>query len=269
MAMKLIICGLMLAMMLVAVPDLGAEVVIDFEELTLDANSVVAASPDRSTFESQGVRFSGSWNTEFNCCADGWAYSNQKDLETKGFTNGNSAYALPDGGGVLASDNFGVLYLTTPDATQISLPTPTQVKGMYVANTTYVYHAMATGDDGNEPPFVKGPFSVGDFFKLDIHGLDADGQRIGTVDFLLADFADQNTGIVAEWTWVDLTPLGDHVSALQFDLSSTDNDDVFGMNTPSYFAMDNLTIASVPEPQFAPSVLLVMIIIMRRSKVRS
>ena len=65
------------------------------------------------------------------------------------------------------------------------------------------------------------------------------------MDFYLADYRFADNGldyIVDDWSWVDLTSLG-AVDKLQFGLSSTDNG-FFGMNTPAYFAMDNM----VPEP---------------------
>ena len=45
--------------------------------------------------------------------------------------------------------------------------------------------------------------------------------------------------LIFSWTTVDLTPLG-NARYLLFDLNSSDVGQ-FGMNTPAYFAMDNLT----------------------------
>jgi len=46
---------------------------------------------------------------------------------------------------------------------------------------------------------------------------------------------------VEDWTWVDLTSLGTQVVSLEFELTSSDVGE-FGMNTPSYFLFDNLSI---------------------------
>jgi hypothetical protein len=51
---------------------------------------------------------------------------------------------------------------------------------------------------------------------------------------------------VAGWEWFDLSGLG-AVDAIRFDFSGSDVSQ-WGLNTPSYFAMDNLTFAPVPEP---------------------
>jgi hypothetical protein len=92
------------------------------------------------------------------------------------------------------------------------------------------------GTSGNDP----------DFFRLTVEGLVGGNPVSPVVEFFLADyrFADNSQDyIVDEWTWVDLSSLGE-VDGLRFSLDSTDNGS-FGMNTPAYFAVDNMT---VPEP---------------------
>ena len=100
-----------------------------------------------------------------------------------------------------------------------------------------------------EPPAKKFGGASGDdpdWFVLTIIGKDSQGLVTDTVDFYLADytFADNNQDyIVDTWEYVDLTSLG-AVESLEFTLSSSDVGQ-WGMNTPGYFAMDNLII---PEP---------------------
>ncbi|HKL40270.1 MAG TPA: DUF4465 domain-containing protein, partial [Cryomorphaceae bacterium] len=68
------------------------------------------------------------------------------------------------------------------------------------------------------------------------------GELTGTeVEFYLADytFSDNSQDyIVDEWTYVDLTSLGD-ADSLSFTLTSSDVGE-FGMNTPAYFCIDDL-----------------------------
>ena len=71
------------------------------------------------------------------------------------------------------------------------------------------------------------------------------GASLNTVDFDLANGAN----VVDSWELVDLSTLGT-VYGLSFGLSSSDNGD-WGMNTPAYFAMDNLDIQAVPVPASA------------------
>ena len=113
---------------------------------------------------------------------------------------------------------------------------------MRVTNTTYAGLSMLYGD-----MFAKrfgGPDGTdSDFFILTIHGLDANGDDTGSVDFYLANYTFQDPNlnyIVSAWTTVDLTPLG-NATSLAFELNSSDIGQ-FGMNTPAYFAMDNLVV---------------------------
>jgi hypothetical protein len=75
------------------------------------------------------------------------------------------------------------------------------------------------------------------------------------VDAYLADFRVSDNSqdyVVDDWTFVDLGTLGT-VDSLSFELSSSDTGD-FGMNTPAYFALDNLD--AIPEPGTLITVLL-------------
>ena len=69
-----------------------------------------------------------------------------------------------------------------------------------------------------------------------------------TVDFYLANFLGGNAYIVNTWQSINLTALAG-AESLVFGLISSDNDPTYGMNTPAYFAADNLVTGSaVPEP---------------------
>ena len=96
------------------------------------------------------------------------------------------------------------------------------------------------GDSGDDP----------DWFKLSVYGIDAIGNPMSNfVDFYLADyrFSDNSHDyVITDWSFVDLTGLSGAAS-LHFNLASSDNG-VWGMNTPAYFAMDDLQTAAVPEP---------------------
>ena len=230
----------------IVLAQVASAAVVDFEDLTLAAESAAPADASQTAFSSGGLTFNRTWNTEFDCCPSAWAYSNQTDLATAGFGNPYSAYVLPAGGGVSDSSNFAVANNGQPGDAEIVFPAPSQVQGTYVANSTYSYLAVVDGNDGGAG-FVKGPFGDGDWFRLDFVGLDGQGQELGTVEFFLADYRNGQSAAVSDWTWVDLAALGDEVKSLEFRMASSDTGD-FGMNTPAYFAIDNLTYQIVPEP---------------------
>lgn len=243
---KFAIAGLVTATLTCLSPA-HAALVSTFDDLPLAPNSVFA--PGSSTLFTSG---SASFQHVFDdfgggCCAGGWTYSNRTDVTTAGFLNAGSA--IP-GSGVDGSANYGVAYLGD-DRTRVSFAAPSLLSGGYFTNTTYTYLAVKDGNDG--AGFVKGPFSdTGfnggpDFLRLTITGRDASDAVTGSVDFLLANGDD----VVADWTWVDLQSLG-LVSALSFSMASSDSG-AFGINTPAYFALDDLTLSASPVPVPVPA----------------
>ncbi len=190
----------------------------------------------------------------------GFSYSNETDTTTAGYTNQFSAYVTDgDGHAYTAGDNqYGLCYVPNdwengsaqiPQTLSLGAVSGNDynktVSGMWVTNTTYAYLSMSGGDQ------FATPFTAGDWFKLTIKGIiDAGSYTNNIVDFYLADFTAGNSTIVDQWTWVDLSILG-NVVGLEFNLTSSDVGQD-GINTPSYFAMDNFNgsalQAPVPEP---------------------
>ncbi len=234
---------------IVATTNVGAAV-STFDDLALPGAQTHyfpgTSSSGAFPFTSAGVSFNHDY-TNFGfpgCCSTGWSYSNHTDTTTPGFGNQFSAFA---GSGQGGSANYAVGFLGPVEAT---LSTPAVLAGAYFTNTTYAALSMRDGDS-----FAKKFGGVSgndaDFFKLTITGFNG-AAATGSVEFLLADYRFANNAqdyIVRDWTFVDLSGLGS-VTRLGFDLSSSDNGS-FGINTPGYFALDNLTTAPVPEPNQA------------------
>lgn len=221
----------LLAAAILALPLSLQAAVVDFEDLSLPAESYFDPNAT-TTFSSGGMVF--QHDAPFGaCCWSGFTYSNSTDNATAGYSNDYSAYP---GSGYAGSSNYAVAY---SDGAQVNFAS-TVLSGAYFANTTYAYLAMANGDDGNQTPFVKGPFGEGDFFEITVDGLNASGEVSSSVSFLLADGAN----VIEDWLWVDLSGLG-AVSGLQFSFASSDNGD-WGVNTPTYFAIDNITAVPLP-----------------------
>ncbi len=217
------------------IPNLANANVATFDDLSLPNNSAFVAGFD-TTFNSGGITFNQDWNEAFNCCASGWFYSNQTDTTTAGFSNQHSAIT---GIGANNSQNYGI---ANPGNTDIDFASSSIVNGAYITNSTYAYLAIQDGNDG--AGFVKGPFDNTDFFTLTISGYDANSNLTNSVDVQLWDAVSEQA--LNNWLWVDLTSLG-VVSKIGFSLASSDVGQ-FGMNTPAYFALDDLTVSAVPVP---------------------
>jgi Domain of unknown function (DUF4465) len=254
--------GLVLALALTAPAARGGDIVVNFNDLgypngSYDPNSSFPSGPAPGTgsydngwdlnggFTSDTVFFSNSYDTTFHSWS-GWAYSNVNDPTTTGptpFLNDyDHQYAAITGTAPGGSGNYGI---SSGPGAVINLPSGASPVSFQVTNTTYDYLSMTHGDS-----FAK-QFTTGDFFELKIFGfsgLNGTGTQVGEVDFFLANYTSANSLPVNVWTLVDLTPLAGSQS-LTFDYASSDVGQ-FGINTPEYFAMDNLTLSTdaVPEP---------------------
>jgi hypothetical protein len=250
---------------------------LDFEDLLLSPTTYWKGpdplGTDQSTpwgttervgsFTSGGAKFGNVYDLTFGSWY-GWGYSNTKDVVTPGVVAGlvvneSSAYDphhLADGGGD-NSANYAVTFSTALGGSAITLPAGTQPVSMRVTNTTYAALIMLNGDPSNfSKKFGDDKATAGttetnfpDWFLLKVIGLDAGNQQIGSVDFYLADFRfanDVDDYVVDVWKSVDLSSLAG-ATKLNFALSSSDVGQ-FGMNTPDYFALDNLELQPVPEP---------------------
>lgn len=165
----------------------------------------------------------------------GVAYSSQTDNTLEGAAG--QFVAMP-GQGAENSEVYGIYY--NGDPVTFEYEEGANPQSIRITNNAYAYSSMQQGDqfskqfggvDGNDP----------DYFKLTIIGLDAEDNETGSVDFYLADYRfDDNSEdyIVDSWEEVDLSSLGT-VHKLAFELESSDVGD-WGMNTPAYFAFDNL-----------------------------
>jgi hypothetical protein len=217
--------------------------VVGFEDLTLNPNTYWNGSSGVGSFTSGGVTFPSSYDTEYGSW-NGFAYSNVQDSKTPGWGN---QYAARPGTGYNGSANYAVGYQPYVGNFEISLGGISNFsgRGLHVANTTYVALDMQNGS-GFSKKFGGIGGADADWFRLTVRGL-LGGLETGAVDFYLADFRFANSAddyILSSWAFIDLTALGT-VDKLRFALTSSDTGS-YGMNTPAYFALDNLR--GVPEP---------------------
>jgi hypothetical protein len=264
--MKWTVPILVLTIGLVSRPAVAEAGVADFENLALAPNGYfngvdddgVAGTGTVSTFSSGGLEFNNYRDKEW-LYWDGWAYCNVADMTTPGYLN-YSAYVSPDPGpgeaGFGGSSNYALAYNFARGIATIKIPPGREIAGAWITNATYAYLAIRDGNDGVPPeqggPYVR-PFTTGDWFKLEIFGVDEAGRDVGSKEFSLASYSgfieglsDPDQFIVTDWTYVDLSSLRG-ARSLEFALSSTDNHPEHGMNTPAFFAMDNVTTVAEPS----------------------
>lgn len=179
---------------------------------------------------------------------DGITYSNVDDITTPGTANQYAVYGTESGTDYSGTGIYAVGYYSSYSPhTTITFDSAQTVNSLQVNNITYTALSMLNGDDYAKQ-FGGDSGDDEDWLLLSIQGYDSDAQSLGVVNVYLADYRFEDNSedfILSEWSEVDLTSLGDEVMSLEFSLSSSDNGD-WGMNTPAYFALDQ--IDAVPEP---------------------
>ncbi len=217
---------------------------VTFEDLGLGANSHWDGSDSTGGFTSNGVFFENQYDHNWGYWSGGFIYSSSTDIITAGYMNDFSAIT----GSGSASQTYAVNYGGNIDFGSLKV-----IQSIDITNTTYAYLSMRDGDSfgkqfgspngaNGQPDGTNGE----DWFKLTFTGLDENSQTTGTVDFYLADFrfADSTQDyLIDTWNTVDLSSLGS-IQFLNFELSSSDVGN-FGMNTPAYFALDNLAYGNL------------------------
>ncbi len=220
---------------IVAIVD--PNIVIDFEDITIGSKGYV---------DSIGANQFDSRNFVFQCVNKGYfekgfALSTLKDSITPGYVNMYSVYA---GSGASNSKT----YIIGTDGAKIKLPNePVKLFSLEITNTTYAALSMRDGDkygkkfgsDKNAQGEIDGTNGK-DFYKVWIKGYNL-GKVKDSIEVYLANFQSSNVSehfIQKSWKKVDLTKLNTSDS-LKFVLKSSDTGNE-GMNTPSYFAIDNI-----------------------------
>ncbi|QDU32302.1 hypothetical protein KS4_03340 [Poriferisphaera corsica] len=223
----------------------NANTVVDFDGLALANNeSYYNGSDEAGSFQSGPVTFFNNYNSAYGSW-DGFAYSNMSDTTTADFSN---QYSAITGHGAGAGDDiYAVAYYSTYASMKptFSLDEATTVSGLQITNATYTALSMKNGDSFAKK-FGGATGNDADWLKVTFTGI-LSGQSVGDIDFYLADYRFDNQlddYIVDSWEWVDLSALG-LVDKIEITMTSSDVGS-FGINTPTYFAIDNVTL--VPEP---------------------
>ncbi|MDR0802861.1 DUF4465 domain-containing protein [Fluviicola sp.] len=232
---------MLLAVSVFCIQYTQAQITVDFEDKTLPGSDTAWLGSDMSGgFISGGVFFENTYDSQWNYWASGFIYSNSTNVTTADYTNDYSAYA---GSGANGSPNYAVNY-----GGSIDFGTEKVLSSIQITNTTYAALSMLNGDSfgkqfgspnnaQGDPDGTNGE----DWFRLLIIGKDAQSNVTDTVIFYLADYRFANNSddyVVDSWETADLTSLGE-VQFLEFGLESSDVGS-FGINTPTYFALDNL-----------------------------
>jgi hypothetical protein len=231
--------------------SLNAQQTIGFENVILTPESYNNGSTGSGGFIENGVVFNNQYNiSQWGNYATGFSVSNMTDVTTSGSVNQYSAFT---GGGAASSSNYGICN----GSGIISFAGQgVDLKSIQITNTTYAAISMRDGDAPGQFAFAKKFGSLNnaqgnpdgtngeDFFKVWVFAHAEDSSKIDSVEFFLADYRfsnDVDDYIVDTWETIDLSFINETVYSLSFKLYSSDVMGVY-LNTPAYFAVDNLVI---------------------------
>ena len=112
---------------------------------------------------------------------------------------------------------------------------------MYVTNTNYVLNSLTFGDGFNSAA------TDDTYFKIVAFGYNANDEEVGSLEFTLCNGKDN---ILNKWEKWDLSPLG-KVAKIVFNFTaSEDQSGSYGLNTPAYFAYDDVAVQFAGQKVF-------------------
>lgn len=226
--------------------------IVNFNELALNPESYYFPSGANSflsgplsfMYEGGESYWSGFSYSNLSLLNGEYAHDQFAAASLSGMDGDSTNYAVA----FIASDWMGGTYEPIPSRITVANGSDASFSGFYINNNQMAYVTMRDGslynkkfggDSGNDP----------DWCRVKIWGMRGDNTTTEPIYYYLADFRFENNAldyITDTWKWVDLQSLG-RVNELQFVMESTDSGD-FGINTPAYFVMDNLTIMEVQAP---------------------
>jgi hypothetical protein len=215
--------------------NLESQNVVNFEELNLLPETYWNGSDETGSFSSKYLRFYNDFDAMYSSWM-GWAYSNTTDATTNSYTNLSSAsghgannsanYAIAFVGSNWMSNNEPIPSVIKVDTTQL----PENQFGMYISLAAYTHLYM----------MAENYYEINNFYlRLHIEGINSLTNTSVSQDVLLADYrADTVHFALSDWTYVDMT-WANNCDSLLFTLESNDTVGGYGINTPTYFCIDD------------------------------
>lgn len=218
---------------------------LTFEELTLADDSSYYKNTNGDDWTNGPATFQYDWHLGWAYWSGGSSYTNMTDSTHGDYTN---LYGCIAHNGYNGSNN----YVTMKSGAVVSFSNnTTMVSGFYITNTTYAYKSIKHGDSfarkfgDTTGTNCNGLYSQGeypDWFRVVVKGYRGGNLLTDSVTFYLADYRTSADYAIKNWQYVNCSSL-EQVDSIVFKLNSSDTGS-FGMNTPAFFAIDNLELAS-------------------------
>ena len=206
------------------------EKTVTFELVDLGDNGYVSAQ-DIKIYNEIVFKTDTSYGSAYPM---GFYVSSLTDKETEGYTNMYSVYNTAGNGG---SKKFAIFNTMSSPSDLAAIEVvgadgAIHPKYAYFNLTTYTYLSAVNGDD------FEPAFGDGDYFTVTLDGFRG-GSKTGSVDVNAIDYRNGKKVAFTDWTFVDLSALGD-VDAIKISMSGSQTGE-WGLNTPAYIAIDDFT----------------------------
>lgn len=109
---------------------------------------------------------------------------------------------------------------------------------MYVTNTNYVLNSLTFGDGFNSAATEE------TYFKIIAYGYNSNEELVGTTEFMLCNGSDN---IITTWEKWEMSSMGKVLKVVFNFEASADQSGSYGLNTPAYFAYDDVAVQFIEK----------------------
>lgn len=205
--------------------------VVDFEDLTLEPNSSWNGSDGTGQFVSSYLTLYNDYNSTWGSW-QGFAYTNGTDTESEASTNLSSCV----GHGAGNSATYVTAYVGSDWMGDFSpIPVGMKINTEVACNFAHrgAYFCMPVA----LKKYVDREYPSGHFYYKLKASAYANGTLVGEREIMMADFSGENSYMMDDWTYVDLSWI-ENADSLNF-IALSDDANAYGILTPAYFNMDD------------------------------
>jgi len=205
--------------------------VVDFEDLTLEPNSSWNGSDGTGQFTSSYLTLYNDYNDSWGSW-QGFAYTNGTDTESEASTNLSSCVGHGAGNSATYVTGYvGFDWMGDYSPIPVGMKINTEVAGSFAHRGAYFCMPVAL------KKYVDREYPSGHFYYKLKASAYANGTLVGEREIMMADFSGENSYMMDDWTFVDLSWI-ENADSLNF-IALSDDANAYGILTPAYFNMDN------------------------------
>lgn len=229
--------------------------VISFEEYELDPNSNLlmfnAETPqDGDTLiiakdADEEIEISLQATIQYGLLS-GFEISNVSDASYNDYSHPLAAQPLEGANG---TENYAVAFVPVdfmgPDP---AATIPVEVKFSNVPEN-YKLSSISVANQLIAYDYMQQNFAANEFYMhLIVRMYDEQMEMIDSVIFPLADYTGSTGYILEDWEAIDFSEIEENIAMLTFDLVGNDMGQ-YGLNTPAYFALDEIVFSEIEEEE--------------------